>query len=474
MTSRPLDVWPGNPRYLRFRGEPTCLITSAEHYGAVFNLDFDYHAYLAELTRCRFNFTRTASGTFIEDPDTIEGSRWENTQAPRPGRFLAPWERSERPRDPAGGFRFDLEQISGAYLDRLIDFVGQAALRGVVVEFTLFTAQYSPGHWILSPMHPENNINSIGAVNHDEVYHVDNGGLLPHQLAFCRHVVDALIGYDNVIIELINEPYFSGVEPAWIDTVIATLEERFAHHGRRHPIAWNYANISGQVEGMNPGIDIFNFHYANPPTVIEENQQTFPIVYDETGFLGVDDTLYRVHAWEFLLAGGAGFNHLDYSYAPSGDDRGTRVLPGNASGGGSPRLRDQLTVLRDFMAALPIELTEPVTMTVHERDAGSHDIRGLAAPGQCYAFYLHGAVAEAVTFDAEPGDYVLRWIDPLTGFAAERPMVIDRSGPSRINTPAQRPEVAGMLVRQTPRRERVVGDFDFVEAVERGAGHSDR
>ena len=35
---------------------------------------------------------------------------------------------------------------------------------------------------------------------------------------------------------------------------------------------------------------------------------------DETGFRGVADRPYRIEAWDFLAAGGAIFDHLDYSY----------------------------------------------------------------------------------------------------------------------------------------------------------------
>ncbi|MEI2723754.1 MAG: hypothetical protein V9H26_09500 [Verrucomicrobiota bacterium] len=41
---RPLSLHPNNPHYFLWRGQPTVLITSAEHYGAVVNLDFDYAA----------------------------------------------------------------------------------------------------------------------------------------------------------------------------------------------------------------------------------------------------------------------------------------------------------------------------------------------------------------------------------------------------------------------------------------------
>src|SRR5262245_27080972 len=37
-----LQLLPDNPHYFLFRGKPTVLIGSGEHYGAVLNGDFDY------------------------------------------------------------------------------------------------------------------------------------------------------------------------------------------------------------------------------------------------------------------------------------------------------------------------------------------------------------------------------------------------------------------------------------------------
>src|SRR6266478_5789113 len=45
----PLSQHPDNPHYLLFRNNPTILVTSGEHYGAVLNRDFDYVKYLDEL-----------------------------------------------------------------------------------------------------------------------------------------------------------------------------------------------------------------------------------------------------------------------------------------------------------------------------------------------------------------------------------------------------------------------------------------
>src|SRR4051794_23608859 len=64
---KPLALHPANPHYFQFRGKATVLITSAEHYGAVLNRDFDYKKYLDELHAHGLNLTRTFTGVYAED-----------------------------------------------------------------------------------------------------------------------------------------------------------------------------------------------------------------------------------------------------------------------------------------------------------------------------------------------------------------------------------------------------------------------
>ena len=47
--AQPIKLNPANPHYYLFNGQPTVLITSAEHYGGVINKDFDYVTYFDTL-----------------------------------------------------------------------------------------------------------------------------------------------------------------------------------------------------------------------------------------------------------------------------------------------------------------------------------------------------------------------------------------------------------------------------------------
>jgi len=62
-TVEPIRLDPHNPRYFLFRGRPTVLITSGEHYGSVMNVDFDYKKYLRTLAADGLNYTRLFGGS---------------------------------------------------------------------------------------------------------------------------------------------------------------------------------------------------------------------------------------------------------------------------------------------------------------------------------------------------------------------------------------------------------------------------
>ena len=120
----PISLHPDNSRYLLYRGKPTLLISSAEHYGAVLNLDFDYKTYLATMQRDGMNQSRVFSGAYVENPNEFNIRR--NTLAPARERFICPWARSATPGYPIGGSKFDLTKWDEAYFKRLKDYLKEA------------------------------------------------------------------------------------------------------------------------------------------------------------------------------------------------------------------------------------------------------------------------------------------------------------------------------------------------------------
>ena len=86
--AEPISLHPQNGHYFVWRGVPTILITSGEHYGALLNLDFDFLPYFDALQVDRLNHTRVFSGTYREIPSSFGIT--DNPLAPKPNRYACP------------------------------------------------------------------------------------------------------------------------------------------------------------------------------------------------------------------------------------------------------------------------------------------------------------------------------------------------------------------------------------------------
>lgn len=457
----PISLHPQNPHYLFWRDKPTILITSGEHYGAVLNRAFDYRRYLDTLQSYGFNLTRTFSGAYCEKVGNFNIEK--NTLAPAAGDLLCPWARSDQGGYPGGGNKFDLTRWDGDYLRRLTDFVREAGRRGIVVEMVLFCPFYEDSMWDLSPMNARNNVNGVGTMPRTEVYTLKHPDLLTVQDAMVRHVVGALKDFDNLYYEICNEPYFGGVTEDWqvhIAETIASAEAGFEH---KHLIAQNIANNTKKIENPNPRVSIFNFHYAKPPVAVAENYQLNRVIADdETGFSGDDRVKpYRLEGWDFILAGGAVYSNLDYSFAVGHEDGSNKI---NAPGGGGPELQGQLRILKDFIHKFDFVRMKPDNSIVKTALPQGITARVLAEPGRAYAVYVNGGGLTELSLDLPPGQYGAEWVNTRTG-RTDKAEPFQHEGDARtLQPPAYSDDIALRLIRLTPpRNERALlfhSDFD--------------
>ena len=193
------------------------LISSGEHYGAVLNADFDYVKYLDVLAKDKLNHTRLwIGGTYCEPAGAFNIE--QNTLAPLPGRFCCPLARSATsPATRAAGISLTWSGGTRTISWRFRDFISQAATRGVVVEVNLFCPFYEDSMWVLSPLHPENNINGVGVgLGRKDVHTLDkSGGTLAIEERLVRRFVAELRDSDNVYYEICNVPYAAGVPMDW-------------------------------------------------------------------------------------------------------------------------------------------------------------------------------------------------------------------------------------------------------------------
>jgi hypothetical protein len=447
---RPLSLHPDNPHYFLFRGKPTLLITSGEHYGAVINQDSDYVRYLDTLSRSGLNLTRTFVGSYVEVPGSFKITG--NTLAPRPERFLAAW--------PRAGEKFDLSKPNEALLARLKNFVGEAGKRGIVVEVNLFTPMYEDSLWDVNPMNARNNVNGIGDVPRTELFTLKDEKLTAVEDAMVRSIVAALRDFDNVYYEVCNEPYFGGITPEWHRHIAKTIADAEAGFAARHLISQNFANGSKVIDEPDPRISIFNFHYSFPPESVAMNYGLERVIgNNETGFDGTGEAIYRVQAWDFVLAGGGLFNNLDYSFTAGHEDGTFGPLPADQPGSGTPALRAEYRILGDFMRRLDFIHMAPAPAVVKSVGPKPASARVLSKPGELYAVYIHHAEIKSgeapgkcviaggerratLELDLPPGSYRAVWVDTKTGAETGKLKFRHRGGVKSLESPAHSEDIA--------------------------------
>jgi hypothetical protein len=428
-----------NPHYFLFRGEPTILITSGEHYGAVLNLDFDYHKYLETLHKDGLNLTRTWSGSYREIQSSFGIT--DNTLAPLPNRYICPWRRSDTPGYSDGGNKFDLTQWDPSYFKRLKDFMSVASKYGVVVELNLFCPNYDDALWKANPMYVGNNINGVGDCPDNEVYTLLHPDLLKVQDAMVRKIVEELKDYDNLYYEVCNEPYFGGVTMDWQRHIVSVIEDAEKSFPQKHLISMNIANGKEQITDPVSGVSIFNFHYATPPDTVGMNYGLDKVIGEnETGFRGKDDSLYRTEGWEFILAGGGLYNNLDYSFTCAHPD-GT-FLDYKSPGGGSPILRQELKILKDFIYAFDFIHMKPDNEVVTGGVPDGARVHVLAKPGSQYAIYILGGTHAVLQLALPAGKYEAKWLDTKTGKWVKSVSVQSDGGVVALSSPDYTEDIA--------------------------------
>jgi len=443
---KPIQLHPDNPHYFLWRGKPTVLITSGEHYGAVLNRDFNYKKYFKVLQSYGFNLTRTFSGAYCEPVGAFKIEN--NTLAPAKGRLICPWARSGEPGYANGDNKFDLRKWDVAYFKRLRGFVAEASKRGVVVELVLFCPFYKDDMWKLSPMNTANNINGIGKMKRTEVYTLKHPKLLAVQDTMVRKIVKELKGFDNVYYEICNEPYFGGVTLEWQNHIAETIVKAEANFKAKHLIAQNIANKSRKVVKPNPQVSIFNFHYAKPPKAVTENYGLNKVIGDdETGFAGSGPKPYRLEGWDFIIAGGGVYDNLDYSFTVGHEDGTAKI---NAPGGGGAVLHKQLKILKDFINSFNFIRMKPDNSVIKGGVPEKATARALVQAGRAYAIYINGGSKANLVVELPAGTYTAEWVNTKTGKVDKKETFQHGGGNRTLHSPKYSDDIA-LRIRRVPK-----------------------
>lgn len=436
--AQPVSLHPQNPHYFLYKGKPAVLITSAEHYGAVINADFDYKKYLQTMHDEGMNYTRIFAGSYAEIPGSFGIEN--NSLAPAVGNFIAPWKRVDEPGLFKGEKKFDLNAWNPEYFARLKDFISLANELGIIVEVTIFCSTYKDNIWERNPFNPGNNINSIPInLERQKSNTIANGILTGFQQKLVEKLVLELNGFDNIFYEIQNEPWSDDPQkvmrllktldpepekgswykwaemasPAsleWQKLMAKTIVDTELQLAKKHLIAQNYTNFMHSLDMVDPNISILNFHYVWPEAVWMNYGWNRPVSFDESGFAGSSDSTYLRQAWQFMMAGGAVFNNLDYSfYAGKEDGTGTNKAPG----GGSTNLRKQLSFLRGFIESVDFVKMHP------DFDVVSHSpgmqVQAMSDNGKQYVIVFTGIATKSVKLNLPKGKYNFELVSSHSG-----------------------------------------------------------
>ncbi|MGA3167873.1 MAG: hypothetical protein ABSF14_17335 [Terriglobia bacterium] len=471
--AEPIKLHPANPHYYLFNGRPTVLITSAEHYGAVVNLDFDYVKYLDALKAYGMNYTRPYSGAVLEVVDEyVKG----NPLGPKPRRTIVPWARSNEPGHVYGDNKFDLDKWNPEYFARLKDLIAKAAERGIVVEICFFNSEYVE-HWPRSALYYENNIQGVGKCDFEDVQTLKHPDLVQRQSEYVSKITQEVNAYDNVILEICDEPSNSTAHAdagPWVGHLLQVVHDTEEKLPKKHLVAqevegpiggpvdfsgspllsiivgqyvWGGDADSEQMGGMK-GLDYEYGH--NKPIELNETAY-YPMWYRNTDPVAAS----RVEAWEFMVGGGASFNHLNSRFTAE-DPAGN--TPDNA------QVLSALRHLKDFICSFDFaKMRADKSFVVSGVPDGAY-CRGMSQVGEQYALYHHhselehdqmyyivnpGHYHETLVLDLPGGTYQEDWVDPASGSLINSSTFTHQGGKKHLDTPEHTVDIA-LRIKRVP------------------------
>jgi len=466
--SPPIRLHPENPRLFEFRGKPLVLITATEHYGAVMNRPFDFERYLADAADKHMTLTRL----FVLYRELQTAINPHSTCKPESTDYVAPYPRT------GPGFagdrlpKYDLDRWNPEYFERLHRFLNAASRRGVIVEVTLFSNTYTPDVWALNPLHPANNINGTETIQPAEYLSMRHPRLFARQQALARKIVSECNRYDNVILEICNEPS-SKLQPAppagtatnpdgpemdrWQTEIARLIRAEEEALPNRHLISGQTAYTAPAIlstEGLSLTgafrtlpVDVVNVHtffnttfmgkafdigdFMNGQTRLQGLRDLFLATKDERKPLNLDEdnaasrftdeagwTVHRKRAWTTVLSGGH-YDMIDFTIQ-------------NRLETGTPEaqrcIRSWMKHLSEFVHSLDLIRARPMPEMV-KRAPDSVVASVLAVEGKDYAIYLAdareatdkesgGEIRSELNVELPAGKWRITFLDPVTGKAS--------------------------------------------------------
>jgi hypothetical protein len=433
-------------------------------------MDFDYITFLDTLATYGLNFTRIYPGAYIEkDGEYMQ----DNNLGARNGRQILPWVKTSVPEahEVLGGYKLDLDKWNDAYFLRLKDFISKAKDRNIIVDIAFFNGMY-PDRWEYQAMYHTNNIQGIGNCVFNEVQTLKDSALVRYHEAYVKKITEEVNEFDNVILDICDEPFQDGCPPAlynlWISKMITVIINTERSLPEKHLIAQTIDSHTRGGPGdfsEDPGVNVLLNEYTWGIANLDwEYLHNKPMVLIETAYYPYYDgdkiAASRVEAWEFLIGGGAAFMQLNGLYST--------FNPG-ATGTENSNLLSQLKILKNFMLSFDFfDMRQDTSFLADGAPSGTF-ARAISKPGEQYAFYIHhseygcwfwepmgmgscykvfpGKYKENLIFEFESGTYNAEWIDPATGVVIGNELFTHKGGTRIISTPEYSIDIALRMKR---------------------------
>ncbi|HXW81699.1 MAG TPA: DUF6298 domain-containing protein, partial [Acidimicrobiales bacterium] len=437
---------------------PVCLLAASEHYGGVVNRNFDYREYLDQTAAEGLRLTRL----FVLFRELQTNRNPYSPCKPESTDYVAPYVRTGPGLALDGLPKYDLEQWNPEFFARLHGFLGMAMERGVIVELTLLSNVYSETVWALSPLHSDNNINSIGITPWHDYMSTRNTALFNEQERFVKKVLEEVEAYDNLIIEICNEPIgnFSeggtrvGPEPsevdAWQERLVGIVRSSRNDSVIAASPAWSYTPWDHPVRpadalkvdicnvhplpGMTIGEETFNLGvFMSADSRLDEYKAFCRRVRTLGGAMNLDEdnvasrfmdgrgwTIHRQRAWIALLSG-CHYDFIDFSIL-AGRERSTpdgrRLL--RSRFGALARFWEEnqiwATTLHDGPdAKAPEGCTAVVAQDERSPLNTTYVYVAAEVPNDLAVPFGDRPVDGALEIGLPPGEYLVYWFAPGTG-----------------------------------------------------------
>ena len=382
-----LAIYPHNPHYFQTADGKPMVLVGDYAWGTFSDVDYDYKAQFVALRANGLNFARVWIWWGAEQfPPPDDKLHIEPFLRPGPGKA-----NDGRP-------KYDLSQFNPVFFDRLRDLCAAARQRGIFLQLiTLDSWMLKHAHlWKLHAFHRDNNVNGVdgdprntgtGTDGQQGFCSMGNPKAMEFQKAYLRKLVDTVNEYDNILIEIANENYYSA---EWERHLCEFIREQERTKLRHVLMPLDLLNHSSVVQKWDPNI----VHTA----LLEKRCLRQPLIFDTDWTINDNDDEVRKAMWTAVLSGGH-FNYMDDSLEfrakPMFDKR--------------TRLHRQIGHLAAFVKRL-----KPWEMQPNDALVKSGDAFALASTNELAAYLPAGG---AVTLDLTPfkGQLNARWFNPRNG-----------------------------------------------------------